>query len=513
MRQTPRQPRRASKYRTVSAIARLVAAVAVIASGAAFLSGAVPVSAAACPTPATDLGTDTITMNVPAAATYVIWTRMKAPDTSHNSINLQVDGNTCFNVGGGSFTATSWGSGSGNWVKYQNGSVSNTITMTLSAGNHTFKYIGTQAGVEIDKVIITSDASCTPTGTGTDCQTGDSTAPTVSLTTPTANQAVSGNVSLKATATDASGIASVQFLVDGNPVNTDTTAPYEYSWNSASVANGQRSISARAIDTNNNTATSPAVTVNVNNSAVCSAAPSVPAGLRVSGITSNSVTLAWNTSVPAPGCTIQGYKVYRNGTLVGSPTSTTYTDTGLTPGSSYNYTVAAADTTNHTSAQSAPVVGTPASDTVAPSAPTNLRSTVKTATSVTLAWNASTDNTGIREYVIFRNSAQVGTSTSTSFTDSALVPSSAYVYTVKARDLAGNESPASAGLSLVTSEGTSANRGDLNGNNKVDIADLSILLSHWNQTGVPITQGDVNGSGKVDIVDLSILLSNWGKTV
>ena len=52
-------------------------------------------------------------------------------------------------------------------------------------------------------------------------------------------------------------------------------------------------------------------------------------------------------------------------------------------------------------------------------------------------------------------------------------------------------------------------QGDLNGDNKVTIADLSILLSNFNKTG---DTADLNGDGKVTIADLSILLSNWGKT-
>ena len=51
--------------------------------------------------------------------------------------------------------------------------------------------------------------------------------------------------------------------------------------------------------------------------------------------------------------------------------------------------------------------------------------------------------------------------------------------------------------------------GDLNGDNKVNIYDLSILLSKWKKA---VSGGaDLNGDGKVDIYDLSILLSKWGK--
>src|SRR5207302_4290180 len=62
----------------------------------------------------------------------------------------------------------------------------------------------------------------------------------------------------------------------------------------------------------------------------------------------------------------------------------------------------------------------PPPDTQAPTAPTNVAVTSTTATSVSLTWTASTDNVGVTGYQIFRNNTQVGTSTSTSFTDTGL---------------------------------------------------------------------------------------------
>ena len=49
--------------------------------------------------------------------------------------------------------------------------------------------------------------------------------------------------------------------------------------------------------------------------------------------------------------------------------------------------------------------------------------------------------------------------------------------------------------------------GDVNLDRRVDIVDLSILLSKW---GSGATDADRSGNGRVDIVDLSILLSDWG---
>ncbi len=52
--------------------------------------------------------------------------------------------------------------------------------------------------------------------------------------------------------------------------------------------------------------------------------------------------------------------------------------------------------------------------------------------------------------------------------------------------------------------------GDVNGDRHVNAADIAVILSHWNQTGVTKAQGDLSGDGKVTAVDIAILLTNWG---
>lgn len=91
-----------------------------------------------------------------------------------------------------------------------------------------------------------------------------------------------------------------------------------------------------------------------------------------------------------------------------------------------------------------------AADTQAPTAPANLISSSKTSTSVTLGWDLSTDNVGVEGYSIFRNGTQVGTSTTTGYTDNSLSSDTSYIYTVKARDSAGNLSAASNSVSVTT---------------------------------------------------------------
>ncbi|NMO17660.1 PHB depolymerase family esterase [Pyxidicoccus fallax] len=101
------------------------------------------------------------------------------------------------------------------------------------------------------------------TGGGTP---GDTTPPTVNVTAPANGATVSGTVTVTASASDAVGVARVEFLVDGSPVSTDTVAPYEFAWNSTGVSNGSHTLGARAFDAAGNQATDSDTTVTVSNS-------------------------------------------------------------------------------------------------------------------------------------------------------------------------------------------------------------------------------------------------------
>ncbi|MFF7331666.1 cellulase family glycosylhydrolase [Streptomyces sp. NPDC008150] len=90
-------------------------------------------------------------------------------------------------------------------------------------------------------------------------------------------------------------------------------------------------------------------------------------------------------------------------------------------------------------------------DTTAPTAPAGLKVTGTTSTSVSLSWTASTDDTAVTAYDIYRGTAKVGSVTGTSYTDTGLTAGTGYGYTVRARDAAGNTSPASASVTGTTS--------------------------------------------------------------
>ena len=69
-------------------------------------------------------------------------------------------------------------------------------------------------------------------------------------------------------------------------------------------------------------------------------------------------------------------------------------------------------------------------DVTPPSVPTNLTVTSKASDRVSLAWSPSTDNTGVAGYEIFRDGVNIGTSTTTAYTDTGLKAATAHAYHV-----------------------------------------------------------------------------------
>jgi chitodextrinase len=187
--------------------------------------------------------------------------------------------------------------------------------------------------------------------------------------------------------------------------------------------------------------------------------PSTPGSFVIDALTHNQVTLSWAPSGDNSG--VKNYRVYRNGTNVGTVAAPTYTDAALAPNTTYRYTVKAVDTAGNISNSSgeftittpvAPAITTPA-DTTPPTVPGNLGLTTGTSY-VILTWNAATDASGIAEYRIFKNGATtpltIVSGTKTTYTDQNLTPGTWQSYTISAKDAAGNTSALSSSVRIQT---------------------------------------------------------------
>jgi chitodextrinase len=188
--------------------------------------------------------------------------------------------------------------------------------------------------------------------------------------------------------------------------------------------------------------------------------PAAPTGLSAKANGSTSVGLSWSASTDSGGPGVAGYNILRNGTKIGSSTSTTYTDNSVNAATTYNYAVEAFDSGNpsllSTASASVSVITPNAADTTPPSVPIGLvASDAATPKVVSIAWKASTDNTGgsgLAGYHILRDGVDIGdtNSTTTTYQDNSVSPSTTYSYAVEAYDNAGNISAPSTAISITT---------------------------------------------------------------
>ncbi len=182
--------------------------------------------------------------------------------------------------------------------------------------------------------------------------------------------------------------------------------------------------------------------------------PSVPANLAGIAVSPTQINLTWNASTDDTAVT--GYKVFRGVTQIATVTSGTgYSDTtGLAAGTTYSYTVSAYDAVPNTSAPSTavPVTTLALPDTTPPSVPADLAGIAVSPTQINLTWNASTDDTAVIGYKVFRGVTQIATVTSgTGYSDTTgLAAGITYSYTVSAYDAVPNNSAPSTAVPVTT---------------------------------------------------------------
>ena len=146
--------------------------------------------------------------------------------------------------------------------------------------------------------------------------------------------------------------------------------------------------------------------------------------------------------------------------------------------------------------------GTSSTDTQAPTAPTSLASTTKTSTSITVAWNASTDNVGVTGYNVYANNVLKTTVSTLTATITGLTASTTYSIYVKAKDAAGNISASGNTISVITnSSGTGGTATDLLFSEYIEGSGNNKALEIANNTGSSVSlsaytiKKQTNGAG------------------
>tara|TARA_R110000823_G_scaffold159218_5_gene290363 strand:+ start:9703 stop:12747 length:3045 start_codon:yes stop_codon:yes gene_type:complete len=144
-------------------------------------------------------------------------------------------------------------------------------------------------------------------------------------------------------------------------------------------------------------------------------------------------------------------------------------------------------------------LGAGAPDTQAPTAPSSLAASNVTQTTLSLSWNASTDNVGVTGYDVFQGSTNLGSVTGTSANITGLSPATAYSFKVRAHDAAGNNSGFSNTVNVTTLSNTVTYCTSQGNNTNDEYIDRVQLRSINNLSG--------NNDGYADFTSISTSLT------
>jgi len=185
--------------------------------------------------------------------------------------------------------------------------------------------------------------------------------------------------------------------------------------------------------------------------------PSTPSQLSAPTLIYNSVGLTWTASSSPVG--LWGYAIYRGTSpsslsALGSSNTAAYTDNTVAPTSTYYYAVAAVDTYGLQSARSSAMSATTPKQ-AGPSVPTQVTARALAYNSVSVSWTASTSPVGLWGYAIYRGTSPsslsiIGSSKTTTYSDTQAKPSTTFYYAVVAYDTYGLASGQSTAASATT---------------------------------------------------------------
>jgi chitodextrinase len=296
------------------------------------------------------------------------------------------------------------------------------------------------------------DTQAPTTPTGLTATAASSTQINLSWSASTDNVGVTGYRIERCSGASCSTFAQIATSASASYSDTGLTAAtaYTYRIRATDAANNVSSYSSTA----SATTSAPADTT----------APSAPTGLSATASSSTQINLSWAASSDDVGVT--GYLVERcqgsgcsTFVQVTSVTGTTYSDSGLSAGTSYSYRIRATDAASNLSSYSSTATATTqtSSDTTPPSTPGSLTGSAASGNGVTLSWSASTDDVGVTGYLIEQcqgsgctSFVQVANASSAAYSIAGLTPLTTYVFRIRATDAAGNLSSYSNSVTLTT---------------------------------------------------------------
>lgn len=348
----------------------------------------------------------------------------------------------------------------------------------------------------------------------------DTTAPTVAVSAPANGATVSGTVTVSATASDNVGVTKVEFLVNGTVASTVTTAPYNYSWNTTTSANGTYTLTAKAYDAAGNIGQSTSVSVTVNNQTGDTTAPTVSITAPANNATvKGSITISASAS---DNVKVTKVEFYLDNVLKRTDTSSPFTyslNTTSVSDGIHTLTAKAYDAAGNIGESTVTVKV--ANDTTAPTVSLSAPASGATVSGVVSVNATATDNLAVAKVEFYVNNVLASTDTTSPYSyiwDTTTVANGVYSLTAKAYDAAGNSKVSTA--VTVTVNNIAIIKGDVDGDGAITANDALIVLKAVADptllTSTVQTMGDVApvdpvtskpvGNGKIDINDVLILL-------
>ena len=346
---------------------------------------------------------------------------------------------------------------------------------------------------------------------------GDTTSPTVSITSPTAGASLSGTSNVVASAEDNVSVASVQFKVDGaNSGPSLTSPPYAYSLNTNSLSNGNHTLVATATDQAGNTATSAGVPFVVSNSRTLPPAVSITAptnGATVSGTVAVTANATSSLGVASVQFQLDGANV---GSAVAAAPYTYSWDTTRSSNGIHTLKAVAKDTAGNSTTSAGDAVTV--SNAVAPPAVSITAPGNGATVSGTVAVTANaTSSLGVASVQFQLDGANVGSAvTAAPYTYSwDTTRSSNGIHTLKAvaKDTAGN-STTSAGDAVTVSNAVAPPAVSITapGNGATVSGTVAVTANATSSLGVASVQFQLDGANVGSAVAAAPYTYSWDTT-